>query len=124
LAHGGTPSTRMRDLGGALHDVASLDDDAFQARMRDACAPVDEARADRLRALLGQIGTNAPWWTRDAVRLLAQLEGRLSKGAYAVPCEMLSVRDAGEARREFRRIVARIGALLDAWPAMVEAAAH
>ncbi len=111
----------MRSLGRSLEEIGALTPGDFRdLLLTHAIAEV----SGRLRYLSEQLeeADDAPdYWRADVEHLIAQLTGALRRRPPIFPLDLQSGRTPDEARALMQRLIGGYGALLQAWPAMVQA---
>lgn len=112
---------RMRSLGRSLEEIGALPSGDFRdLLLAHAMGEV----SGRIRFLSEQLeeAEDAPdYWRADVEHLIAQLTGALEEETADIPLDLQSGRSPGEARVLMQRLIGGYGALLQAWPAMVQA---
>jgi hypothetical protein len=112
----------LEELGRHLAAVAALPPRDFEeylrlARWREASADV-AALERRLQAHGGQ----PPYWADDVLRLRDHLHDVLPRPEYVLPRDLGDGRDDEAVRALTRRLIGAYGGLLEAWPALEDAA--
>ncbi len=110
-----SPARNLRRLGIAVADLASLPQPEFDETVRLQVWAQMSRQASQLAAHLRQFGGQPDYWANDVRQLLAALAEELPNERYAIPSDLAD----GE---HFRRLVLKLGQLLQAWPDLVEAA--
>jgi hypothetical protein len=111
----------LRSLGGWLEELASAAPDDFAEFVRLQVLQNLGRGAAGLEAMLRRSGGRPAYWADDAGQALAAL-GELLTGRAELPWDLEEAFGAEQAPAVLRRLVGRFGALLRAWPALVEAA--
>jgi hypothetical protein len=78
-------------------------------------------QVSQLSARLRQYQSEPTFWANDVRQVLSILEEALPRGLCAIPADLGGPTGNG-ATEKLRRLVARLGELLEFWPDMVEAA--
>jgi hypothetical protein len=116
------PAAGLRAVGATLEGLASLAPEDFEeAVYLHQCRAVS-GWVTRLEHRLWKAGGRPEFWADDVKQLLAALRGTVAGGPPAVPADLSEAFGPGRACELFRRLVGQFGRLLQAWPALVEAA--
>ena len=115
-------AARFQSLGKYLGDLASLRLDDFEAFVTAAQQLRNLAATTLLETRLREHRASPAFWADDVRRTIDALRGTVTKRDYIVPRELRNADDAKSARRITPQLVAKFGGLLEAWPALVEAA--
>ncbi len=115
-----TASERMRSLGRALRELAAQPLRDFVEVLR---GKILEHESEKLGWLDGQLQLDeAPdFWRRDVEQFLENARASLTAPDFDIPLDLKNGRSAEESRAFMRQLFARYGALLEEWPAIVEA---
>jgi len=116
----GTTEARMRALGRALRELAAQPLDDFMEVLR---RKILEHESEKLSWLDGQLQLDeAPaFWRSDVEQFLANARESLTQPDFDLPLDLKAGRTPDEARALMQQLFLRYGALLEEWPAMVEA---
>jgi hypothetical protein len=118
---GGTDATRLIELGRFLRELGSLKLRDFEAHVLMLQQYRTMAFITALQSQL-QIHAGPDFWAKDVKRMVQQMLQGTSAGDMSVPRDMWHERDVDGVRRLVQELITRFGALLEAWPAMVDAA--
>jgi hypothetical protein len=116
------PAQNLRDLGKGVTAMACLPMADFEELVCLQVWDQMSKQASRLAAQLRQFGGQPDFWARDVRQLLAVLGEELTQDRAAIPWDLRDGDDDRSAAERFRRLVLRLGQLLQVWPDMVEAA--
>jgi hypothetical protein len=116
------PRAALVALGRSLTDFAASEPIDFEAACRVYLGQALTGWGTRLEAQLRAFGGLPGFWADDVGRVLVRLRGNLADPGFAVPWDLRSAFGAERAGSLTRRLVGRFGRLLQAWPALVEAA--
>jgi len=129
LVHGGDDghaeagdAGRWQRLGRFLRELASLRLEEFAAFVTSAQHLRDLTLSSLLETRLGQCGGRPEFWAGDVRRTIDLLRNAPASPDYVVPRDLGAEFDSTAARGLSRELAGRFGELLDAWPALVEAA--
>jgi hypothetical protein len=118
-----TAATRLADLGQHLKWLGSLSFPDYEARIR---ALQHFRNFAFLTALHGQLQTyyGAPpsFWADDVRRMIELISKASTAEDHLVPRDLRDGRDADAARGLGQELVGKFGELVEAWPAMADAA--
>ena len=126
VPHAGTAdaggAARFQQLGKYLRDLGSLPTDDFEAFVGAAQQLRNLAATTLLETRLREHRALPDFWADDVRRTIDALRKTATKSDYIVPRELRNADDANGARRLTPQLVSKFGGLLEAWPALVEAA--
>jgi len=120
-AHDGD-AARLQRLGKYLRDLGSLTIEDFEAFVSTAQQLRNVAATTLLETRLREHGASPAFWADDVRRTIDALRQTVTRRDYLVPRDLRDGRDANSARRLAQELVLKFGALLEAWPTLVEAA--
>jgi hypothetical protein len=112
---------KLVDLGRALADVAAVPAHCEEVT-RSLLSRALGGWADRLDARVRATGGLPAYWAEDARQAVTAARTALQGPDLGVPWDLRAAFGVGRARELAPRLVGRFGRLLQAWPAMVEAA--
>ena len=113
---------RMQVIGRALSELGALPGADFRDFLQIQTLEHESQRLDFLERQLRE-NTDAPdFWRDDVQALLDHTREALGHDDFDIPLELKASRSPEENRGLMRSLTARFGALLQEWPAMVEAA--
>ena len=115
-------AARFQHLGRYLRDLASLTIDDFEAFVNAAQQLRNLAATTLLETRLREHRASPAFWADDVRRTIDALRKTVTKSDYIVPRELRNADDVNSARRLTPQLVSKFGGLLEAWPALVEAA--
>ncbi len=115
-------AARFQHLGKYLRDLASLTIDDFEAFVNAAQQLRNLAATTLLETRLREHRASPAFWADDVRRTIDALRKTVTKSDYIVPRELRNADDLNSTRRLTPRLVSKFGGLLEAWPALVEAA--
>jgi DNA-binding transcriptional MerR regulator len=113
---------RMRSLGRSLEEIGALADGDFRDLVLTHAMGEVSGRILFLSEQLEEADDAPDSWRADVEHLIAQLTGALEEDIADVPLDLQTGRTPDEARVLMQRLLGGYGALLQAWPAMVQAA--
>jgi len=129
LVHGGDDghaeagdAGRWQRLGRFLRELASLPIAEFAVFVASAQQLRDLTLSNLLETRLAQYGGRPEFWADDVRRTIDLLRRAPASPDYVVPRDLGAAFDSTAARGLSRELAGRFGELLDAWPALVEAA--
>jgi hypothetical protein len=126
LSHdaGGTAESdtaaRLQRLGKYLRDLGSLTIDDFETFVGSARQLQNLAATAALEACLREHGAAPDFWADDVRRTIDALRKTAARSDYMVPRDLRGGRDLTSARMLAQELVVKFGALLEAWPTLVE----
>jgi hypothetical protein len=112
---------RMCSLGRSLEDIGALATTDFRDLILTHAMSEVSGRIRFLTERLEEADDAPDYWRADVEHLIAQLTGALEEETADVPLDLQTGRSADEARGLMQRLIGGYGALLQAWPAMVQA---
>lgn len=116
-------ASKLRSLGEYLVELASMTSNDFEEFARLQVWESESRRISRLEEELKDFQAAPGYWVADLDDYLSGLREAMNSPAYIIPRDVvLAGRSQDEARRLSRLLVLRFGQLLQAWPAMFEAA--
>ena len=129
LAHQPRPgympaAARLADLGKHLRWLGSLSLEEFEARLRTVQQFRNLAFIAVLENQLQTYGASPDFWADDIRRMIELMSKASTAADYLVPRDLRRDREAGEARRLGQDLLRKFGELVEAWPALVAAAAR
>jgi hypothetical protein len=127
LAHGSasaslTAAERLVRVGRFFQELGALTLSDFEARVRSFQQFRTTAFITMLETQLRTHDSAPSFWAEDARRMIELLWKAAGSDDYVVPRDLREGRDAGDARRLSQDLIGRFGALLEAWPTLVDAA--
>jgi len=121
-AESATPAARMSLLGRHLAEIAAQPTKDFVETIRTHTLEHESTKCDRLEEDLEEAGDIPEFWHRDVQAYLAHVRDALTAPDFDIPLDLRGTRSDEENRAFMQQLVARFGALLQAWPALVQAA--
>jgi hypothetical protein len=121
-AGGADGVTNLRTLGCTLAHWGSLPPGEFDQLVRSHLATQLGHQVGLLAARLRQFGGRPEFWADDVRRVLALLQEDLTGKRCPAPCDLVEAFGMDTAGELSRRLVLRLGQMLQCWPDMVEAA--
>lgn len=120
----GTDSDAARavQLGAHLRHVGTMVPRDFDAFVRSAQQHRAAAFTTVLSGQLQTFGSSPAYWVEDVKRLIERLAQAPARPDFTVPTDLRVRHDVADARRLSQELVVKFGELLDAWPAVVDAA--
>jgi hypothetical protein len=119
---GADDARRWQQLGRFLRELASLAIGEFAAFVASAQQLRDLTLTTLLETRLAQYGRRPEFWAGDVRRTIDLLRSAPASPDYIVPRDLGAAFDSTAARELSRELVGRFGDLLEAWPALIEAA--
>ncbi len=116
------PARRLRVLGRRIEETGSLATADFTAHARAHLRAQQAHDLEIFESHLRYHGAAPEHWAGDVERIAANLHEALVRDAGPLPRELADGRDPAEAWETARRVVRDFGALLAAWPDLVERA--
>jgi hypothetical protein len=113
---------RLVALGRHLEDLGDLPRPEFEERVRLTLWRQTSSLAGALEGLLQSSDAAPAAWVEDVERALEQLACTVVSEDFAHPVDLAAGRGPEEVQRLTARLVGRFGRLLQAWPALVDAA--
>ena len=110
------------DLGLHLRDLGSLGLADFEANIRGAQQVRNFAFITILQTHLHANGASPGFWAEDLQRMMDLTSQASAAEDYMVPRDLRAGRDVNATRQLSQELIAKFGELLEAWPAMVDAA--
>jgi hypothetical protein len=118
----GSDAMRISALGERLRQFGSLPLPEFEMLVSNLQRHRAVAFTTLLQQRLHSHGGSPPYWAADVERLIALMTKTAGTGTFTIPRDLPGDRGADETRRLVQELILRYGDLLDAWPALVEAA--
>ena len=115
-------ATRLRFLGRHLADIAAQPHRDFVEFLRSHVIEHESAKCDRLEEDLEEAADIPEFWHRDVRAYLAHVRDALTAPDFDIPLDLKGARSDDEIRALMQELIAQFGALLGAWPDLVEAA--
>ena len=115
---------RLTRLGGYFRELGALEAGEFAAFVRTVQQMRTLAATTQMETRLREFDGAPAFWADDVRRMIATLRDASMRSDYIVPTDLREGRDAEETAGLTRELVARYGALLECWPALVESARH
>jgi hypothetical protein len=116
------PSVRLRAFGKYLTALAAMPSGDFDALVRYQITAAVGRRIDRLTRAVNRNDSQPERWAKDCEIAIAEGMRALSEEALVVADVAPAAADEGQQR--FQRLLDRFGRVVDAWPALLEAAAN
>jgi len=113
---------RLRAMGAALFEFASLPPREFCAELHGFVSRTWRRILERYDVSLEERGHQPSYWAADVERLCRTVKAHFVHPEYIVPAELRSGCSADDALRLLQRTFVALGELLDAWPALIDAA--
>jgi hypothetical protein len=117
-----TPAGRLVRLGRFFQELAALTLADFETRLRSFQQFRTMAFITVLESQLRSHDSAPVFWAEDVRRMIALLWKATGEDEYIVPRDLREGRGADAARRLSQELIGRFGELLEAWPAIVDAA--
>ncbi len=113
---------RMQMIGRALAELGALPTADFRDFLRMQTLEHESQRLDFLERHLRQNSDAPNFWRDDVQALIDHTRAALGYDDFDIPFDLKAARSPAENRVLMQTLTARFGALLQDWPAMVEAA--
>jgi hypothetical protein len=120
---GRSTKDRMQRLGRYLTDIGLLGTDDFSDLVTAHAIGEAERTVAHLERTLAQRPDASGEWMNDVRRYIDRLEHTITVPTFGIPVDLQYDRPAADALQAMRTLVRRFGELLEAWPAIVRAAA-
>jgi hypothetical protein len=117
-----TPAARLLRLGRFFQELGALTLADFESRLRSLQQFRTMAFITLLESQLRLHDSTPRFWAEDVRRMMALLWKATAADEYIVPRDLREGRGADAARRLSQELIGRFGELLEAWPAIVDAA--
>ena len=119
--HAGT-AVRMQKVGRALSEYGALPARDFRDFLRIQTLEHESERLDFLERQLRENADAPDFWRDDVQALIDHARAALGHDDFDIPFDLKAARSPEENRALMQTLTARFGALLQEWPAMVDAA--
>ncbi len=113
---------RMQRIGRALAELGALPTGGFRDFLRVQTLEHEGERLDFLERQLRENADAPDFWRDDVQALIEHTRAALGHDDFDIPLDLKTGRSPEENRVLMQSLTARFGALLQEWPAMVEAA--
>ena len=122
LAAHASASARMQTLGRALAEIGAHPPADFRDFLRMQTLELASEHLDFLERQLREKPDAPDFWRDDVQALIDHARESIAHDDFDIPFDLKSDRPAEESRALMQTLIGRFGALLQEWPAMVEAA--
>ena len=122
LAAHASASARMQTLGRALAEIGAHPPADFRDFLRMQTLELASEHLDFLERQLREKPDAPDFWRDDVQALIDHARESIAHDNFDIPFDLKSDRSLEESRALMQTLIARFGALLQEWPAMVEAA--
>lgn len=116
-----TAEARMDSLGRHFAEFGALTPGDFRELLLRYAVYEAGGRVRYLNECLEQAEEAPAFWRADVEHLVAQLTGALEEETGDIPLDLQTGRSPDDARALMQRLIGEYGALLQAWPAIVQA---
>jgi acyl-CoA synthetase (AMP-forming)/AMP-acid ligase II/acyl carrier protein len=118
-----TGAARYAALGRALVEESSRSDAAFVGALRDRAVADERAFLAEVHGSLARHAGLPAFWARDVEQYAQTLERSIERPDFWLPTDVVAAVGEGRVVGEVRRLIRSLGLLLEAWPALMAAAA-
>ncbi|GGK48897.1 hypothetical protein GCM10011322_39920 [Salinarimonas ramus] len=118
------PAERLRTLGSRLARAAAAAPEAFDAWLRERALADAHAEIAAVEARIAAAPSEKAFWARDAELALGLARTRLAEDDSHIPRAIGPDLDRTARLLRVRRLIGLYGALMEAWPALMAAAAR
>jgi acyl-CoA synthetase (AMP-forming)/AMP-acid ligase II/acyl carrier protein len=115
--------SRYAALGRALVSASSESESAFMGALRARAVDDERAFLAELRGALDRHAGLPAFWARDVEQYARTLERSIERPDFWLPTDIIGAVGEDRAVGELRRLMRSLGLLLEAWPALMAAAA-